>query len=90
MYKSTDKLTAWYLVVGMISLFVGGALGPLQTMPVNGRMIWKIEPGESGSRISFTYHVFGHPEGGFEGIAAAVDGVIGEQLERLARRLAWD
>ena len=35
----------------------------------------------------FTYMVFGHPEGGLEGIAPAVDGVIGEQLSRLASRL---
>jgi len=64
-----------------------GALGPLQTMAAQGRMIWKIEPVETGSKITFTYRVFGHPEGGLEGIAAAVDGVIGEQLTRLAERL---
>jgi len=64
-----------------------GALGPLQTMAVNGRMIWKIEPREEGSRVSFTYKVFGHPEGGLAGIALAVDGVIGEQITRLGERL---
>jgi len=64
-----------------------GALGPLQTMPVEGRMIWKIEPAESGSKVSFTYQVFGHPEGGLSGIAPAVDAVIGEQLRRLGERL---
>jgi len=64
-----------------------GALGPLQTMAVNGRMIWKIEPREEGSRVSFTYKVFGHPEGGLAGIAPAVDGVIGEQITRLGERL---
>lgn len=64
-----------------------GALGPLQTMAVQGRMIWKIEAAENGSRVTFTYKVFGHPEGGLAGIAPAVDGVIGEQLGRLADRL---
>jgi hypothetical protein len=64
-----------------------GALGPLQSMAVDGRMIWKIEPREEGSRVSFTYKVFGHPEGGLAGIAPAVDGVIGEQLTRLGERL---
>jgi hypothetical protein len=64
-----------------------GALGPLQTMAVQGRMIWKIEATENGSQVSFTYRVFGHPEGGLAGIAPAVDGVIGEQLDRLAERL---
>ena len=65
-----------------------GALGPLQTMPVNGRMIWKIEPLEGGSRITFTYHVFGHVDGGLQNIAPAVDGVIGEQIQNLLRRLS--
>jgi len=64
-----------------------GALGPLQNMAVQGRMIWKIEATESGSSITFTYHVHGALEGGFEGLAPAVDGVIGEQLERLGQRL---
>ena len=63
-----------------------GALGPLQTMAVNGRMIWKIQPAEAGSKVSFTYHVHGYAEGGFEQLAPAVDGVIGEQLSRLAAR----
>ena len=59
-----------------------GALGPLQTMAAQGRMIWKIEAAESGNKVTFTYKVFGHPEGGLSGIAPAVDGVIGEQSER--------
>jgi hypothetical protein len=60
-----------------------GSLGPLQQMAVQGRMIWKIEAVESGSTISFSYQVHGHLDGGFEGLAPAVDGVIGEQLNRL-------
>lgn len=60
-----------------------GALGPLQGMAANGRMIWKIEATEAGSTITFTYHVMGFMEGGFEGLAPAVDGVVGEQLMRL-------
>ena len=70
-----------------------GALGPLQTMAAQGRMIWKIEAagnGQSGSKVTFTYRVFGHPEGGLAAIAPAVDGVIGEQLGRLGERLTWD
>jgi hypothetical protein len=67
-----------------------GALGPLQTMAVQGRMIWKIETADEGSKVTFIYKVFGHPEGGLTGIAPAVDGVIGEQLGRLAERLNWD
>jgi len=64
-----------------------GALGPLQTMAAQGRMVWKIEDNGSGNTITFTYKVFGHPEGGLGAIAPAVDGVIGEQLSRLEKRL---
>ncbi len=60
-----------------------GALGPLQGMATRGRMTWKIDATETGSTITFTYHVNGFTEGGFEGLAPAVDGVIGEQLSRL-------
>lgn len=65
-----------------------GALGPLQTMAANGRMTWAIEAAGEGSKVTFTYKVFGHPEGGLSGIAPAVDGVIGEQLARLGERLS--
>lgn len=67
-----------------------GALGPLQTMPVTGRMIWRIEAADPGSRVTFVYHVTGRPAGGLAGIAPAVDGVIGEQLERLRTLLDAD
>ena len=63
-----------------------GALGPLQQMAVNGRMIWTIEPSGTGSKVSFTYHVHGFSAGGFDQLAPAVDAVIGEQLSRLADR----
>jgi hypothetical protein len=69
-----------------------GALGPLQTMAVQGRMIWEIvalnaEDPDVGSRISFTYKVHGHLEGGFTELAPVVDRVIGAQLDRLGERL---
>lgn len=84
-----EHLRIVYLAPGSEIRF-DGALGPLQAMAAQGRMIWKIEDQEAGSRVTFTYHVFGYPEGGLAGIAPAVDGVIGEQLQRLAERLAWD
>jgi uncharacterized protein YndB with AHSA1/START domain len=67
-----------------------GALGPLQTMAVQGRMTWRIEPAEAGSTVRFTYRVFGHAEGGLSGMAPSVDRVIGEQLSSLADRLSRD
>ena len=84
-----EHLRIIYLAPGREIRF-DGALGPLQGMPVNGRMIWRIDAAELGSTVFFTYQVFGHPEGGLGGIAPAVDGVIGEQLQRLGARLAQE
>jgi hypothetical protein len=52
-------------------------------------MVWKITPAESGSgsTITFTYLVNGSVEGGLTAIAPAVDGVIGQQIKRLAEGL---
>ena len=61
-----------------------GALGPLQQMGLNGSMIWQMKASDKGSTITFQYTVSGFPpEGGFEGLAPAVDGVIGSQLQGL-------
>jgi uncharacterized protein YndB with AHSA1/START domain len=65
-----------------------GALGPLQQMAVQGRMIWTVAAVEDGSTVSFTYHVHGYVEGGLVKLAQAVDGVIGEQLTRLGEHEA--
>ncbi len=84
-----EHLRIIYLSPGQEIRF-DGALGPLQEMAIEGRMIWKIAAVESGSKVSFTYHVHGFSESGFEGLAPAVDGVIGEQLSRLGKHLARD
>lgn len=65
-----------------------GSLGPLQSMALQGRMIWTIEATETGSTITFTYMIHGALQGGFAGLAPAVDGVIGLQLNHLAQKLA--
>ena len=84
-----EHLRIIYLAPGREIRFEG-ALGPLQSMAVDGRMIWSIAPADNGSRVTFTYRVFGHSEKGLGGIAPAVDGVIGEQALRLADRLSGD
>ncbi len=69
---------------------LNGALGPLHMMGLRGVMSWKFEPIEdgSGTRITQRYIVTGYAEDGFEGLAAAVDSVQTDQLERLLKRLA--
>ena len=77
-----------------------GSLGPLQSMSLHGRMIWTVKAAQAGSAagsapestqgstITFTYMVHGALQGGFAGLAPAVDGVIGLQLNHLAQKLA--
>lgn len=60
-----------------------GGLGPLGLMGVNGNMTWEFEDDDDQTRVKFTYAVGGYRPGGLDGIANAVDGVIGEALLRL-------
>lgn len=66
-------------------LRLSGALGPLQGEGLVATMTWQLEAVGEGTRISQRYVVGGHTVG-FElaAIAPAVDGVVREQLERLA------
>lgn len=82
-----EHLRIIYLAPGKQIRF-DGALGPLMGFPLSGRMIWSWEATGDGTAITFTYHVHGFMEGGFEGLAPAVDGVIGEQLTRLGAFLS--
>ncbi len=82
-----EHLRIIYLAPGQ-KIHFDGALGPLQGMATTGRMVWLIEAGEHGTKVTFTYHVIGFMEGGFEGLAPVVGGVIAEQLDRLADLLA--
>lgn len=66
------------------TLRLAGALGPLQGEGVAGAMTWELEPVEGGTRIVQSYVVGGHMRFETATIAPLVDGVVGEQLERLA------
>ena len=66
-------------------LRLAGALGPLQREGLSGGMTWQLEPVEEGTRITLRYVVGGHSQAfPIDTIAPAVDGVLREQLERLA------
>lgn len=66
------------------ALRMSGALGPLQGEAVTGTLTIELKPDGDNSAVSFTYKVGGYMEFPVEQIAPAVDGVIGEQLTRLA------
>jgi uncharacterized protein YndB with AHSA1/START domain len=60
-----------------------GALGPLQSSGIAGSLTWAITKTTSGSKVILTYSVGGFMDGGFEQIAPAADGMLGEQFGRL-------
>ena len=61
-----------------------GGLGPLQAMGASGTLSFALKAsGEHDSALSVDYAVSGYSIGGFADIAAAVNGVLGEQLQHL-------
>ena len=70
------------------TLRMTGALGPLQSEAVTGVLTATIEPTASGSKIVWDYAVGGYMRMPMDQVAPLVDQVIGEQLARLAARLA--
>lgn len=69
-------------------LVLEGMLGPLRTAPATGVMTFKLEGEGRNSRITLDFKVMGFPEGNGEMWASAVDGVLGEQMQRLRTRAA--
>lgn len=64
-----------------------GALGPLQSEPVEGVLTITLKPMEKGTRILWEYVVGGHMRYEAATIAKAVDGVMSQQLAALAGKL---
>ena len=69
-------------------LVLEGMLGPLRTAPATGVLVFKIESEGPNARVTSDFKVVGFPQGDGEMWAAAVDGVIGEQMKRLRARAA--
>ncbi len=67
-----------------------GALGPLQSEGLAGALTWQLEESEGGTRITQTYSVGGHMQFDRETLAPVVDGVVREQLDRLAALFPTD
>ena len=68
-----------------LMLRLSGGLGPLQAQAVTAVLGWELKAEGGGTRLTQTYAVSGLADGGLAGWAAPVDGVVREQLERLAR-----
>jgi hypothetical protein len=69
------------------SLRVSAAFGPLQEMALTGVFDVVLHPAANGVRIEVTYKVVGPASAQLDQLAAPVDGVIGEQVQRLKARL---
>ena len=69
------------------TLRLEGALGPLQDFGVAGHLTFKLTTHGATTSIVATYDVGGHSPGGLDKIAGAVDGVLGEQVQRLKVRV---
>lgn len=69
------------------ALRMSGALGPLQSEPVNGVLTISISEVEEGTRVVWEYVVGGYMRYDVAMIAPAVDGVMSEQLNGLATLL---
>lgn len=66
-----------------------GGLGPLKELGLNGTMIWALTANDDATTtLDWKYHVYGYSETDMSALAMAVDGVLAEQLGRLARAMA--
>ena len=59
-------------------------IGPLGTEGLAGGLTWQLEPADGGTRVTQTYVVGGNMRFDRATIAPAVEGVLREQLTRLA------
>ncbi len=75
-------LTVTFVNPGVI-LRLSGGLGPLGLMGVSGNMTWEFKDNEDGTTVTLQYAVGGYLAGGLDAIAAAVDGVLIEQMASL-------
>ena len=60
------------------------SLGPLQDLGVNGILTFTMAPRGEGTILKLTYRVNGGPNSGLDKWAGPVNGVLAEQLHRLA------
>ncbi|HVR92133.1 MAG TPA: SRPBCC family protein [Novosphingobium sp.] len=83
---SVEHMHVIYADPGKV-LRMSGSLGPLQSEALNATLTVTLKPVEGGTRILFEYVVGGYMRFKTDEIAPAVDGVMSEQLGRLAAYL---
>lgn len=81
---SVEHMRVVYIDPRVHTLRLRGALGPLQGEALTGTLTMTIEPSGTGSKIVWDYVVGGYARFPLSEFAPAVDGVVAEQLNRLA------
>ncbi|HEX4242888.1 MAG TPA: SRPBCC family protein [Steroidobacteraceae bacterium] len=82
---SVEHLRVIYVSPGKV-LRLRGALGPFQSLPVDGVMTFVIKPAAGGgSEVSLTYAVGGYAKDGFDTLSKAADEVLAAQLAGLKK-----
>lgn len=67
-----------------VSIQMIGGLGPLQSLAVNGHMLWKFESTEDGNtKLTLTYRVTGFVNQNTEDWSKAVNAVLQQQVDNL-------
>jgi len=67
------------------TLRLRGALGPLQSMGLEGAMTISVESAGTGTNLTLVYAVGGYAKDGFESLSQGVDEVLAEQVARLQK-----
>lgn len=76
-------MTVTFANPGVLLRLTGG-LGPLGLMGASGNMTFEIDEADGVTSVVLQYAVGGYRADGMDALAPAVDGVLVEQLERLA------
>jgi uncharacterized protein YndB with AHSA1/START domain len=81
---SNEHLRVVHAAPGRL-LRLDGRLGPLQPLPLTGVMSWQLAETESGdTTVTLRYVVAGPPGSALQNWAPPVDGVLAQQIDRLA------
>jgi uncharacterized protein YndB with AHSA1/START domain len=60
-----------------------GALGPFQSMAVDGALTFAMKPSATGTTLTLDYTLGGYSKDGFADFSKGADGVLAEQVVRL-------
>ena len=79
---AVQHLTVVYAAPGK-ALRMRGALGPFQSLAVDGALTFALKTAQDGTDLTVTYTLGGYNKDGFEQLSHAADEVLSTQVERL-------